>query len=575
MHLTAKLSVIFIGIFIFFALAAVLNATNTDNLFSKDKLSKATQLLEKNIATKGNVLSYESKEYSCKSIPGAVIASTEGMNASWPRDTALVMGTITRFYKEAIEANDSKAIQKYGNYLLNYISFLKVTVPQMPPDHAKFYIDGKKYPWMNQADGPALRIITLYSIAELFIVHPQTIKIDETDKTVNLDKKFVENNFFNLKSKKPEKKLIAYEADFISKNWQKKTIDLWEESSAHHFFSELVQMKACLNAATLANQLNYKKLAAKYVKTSYQICRSLKSFYNYWKYYGIRHNLKKPLGGFHCYTENRKPSQKPFKGTPPKNWYEKWQRGSGLNSSCMLGVIYANMFDDFQKDSMAYKELSKNKNYKKLMKMYQNGEIGILPTSDKVIQTIYHYQNAFTAKSLTQYAKGLDVYNINNEILKNKNNGALVGRYPGDNYNGIDWSKVDIDGNPWLLTTCGLANYYYTLANEYNIIGKIVIPKVDSKTPDVVNFFKQISGNNDIKPGTYAKDTETFNQIIKGLIKNADNIIRTVLAHTEPYDMHMSEQINRDTGKQCSYKNLSWSYSSYLDAYAASPYYKK
>ncbi len=539
-------------------------------IFSTENIKKITGYLEDNIATKTNVFSYKSKDYSCKSTPGAVIASTKGMNAVWARDTALVMGTIVEFYSNAIKTNNKNDIEKYGNYLINYVSFLKKTVPVLPPDHAKFYVNGKKFPWMNQADGPALRVITLAKAAQIFIDTPQTIKVTGTQESIKLDRKFVEDNLFNASSANPESNIIKYEADFISANWQKKTIDLWEESSAHHFFSELVQMKASLVAASLAKQLGQKKVAKKYVKTSYDICESLKSFYHTWKYYGIRHNLSKPSGSFYCYTENKKPSQKPFEGKVPKKWYEKWQRGSGLNSSTMLGVIYANMFPDFQKSSITYRELSKNKYYKKLLKMYNKNSIGVLPTSNKVIQTIYHYQNAFTAKSLTPYAGGLDVYEINSGILKKENYGAVVGRYPGDNYNGIDWSKVEVDGNPWFLTTSGLANYYYTLASEYKIIGEISIPHFKSNTPDVVKFFRQISGNKNIKPGNYAKDSNVFNEIIDGLVRNGDNIMRTVEHLAKPYNMHMSEEINRNTGKECSYDNLSWSYSSYLDAYTAS-----
>jgi glucoamylase len=537
--------------------------------FTSENINKITGYLENNIATNTNVFTYNSKNYSCKSIPGAVVASPKGMNEVWARDTALVMGTIVEFYKNAIKLNNEKNIQKYGNYLINYVSFLNKTVPVLPPDHAKFYIDGKKFPWMNQADGPALRIITLADMAQTFIDSPQTIKIAGAEKSVKLNKKFVEDNFFNSKSIKPENNLIKYEADFISANWEKKTIDLWEESSAHHFFSELVQMKASLVAATLAKQLDQEIIAKKYLKTSYDICQDLKLFYHKWKYYGIRHNLSKPLANFYCYTENKSPSQKPFEGKIPDKWYDIWQRGSGLNSSTMLGVIYANMFPDFQKSSITYRELSKYKDYKKLLNMYKNNNIGILPTSNKVIQTVFHFQNAFTAKSVTPYAEGLDVYAINSEKMKKENYGVLVGRYPGDNYNGVDWSKVEVDGNPWYLATSGLANYYYTLAREYIVVGKISIPGVNTETPDVVKFFRQITGNESIKSGVYVKESKVFNEIINGLVNSGNNIMKAVVHYAKPYNMRMSEQINRNTGKECSYRNLSWSYSSFLDAYAA------
>ena len=42
----------------------------------------------------------------------------------------------------------------------------------MLPDHAKFYINGTKFPWMNQSAGSALWIMTLNLIAQTFINSP-------------------------------------------------------------------------------------------------------------------------------------------------------------------------------------------------------------------------------------------------------------------------------------------------------------------------------------------------------------------------------------------------------------------
>lgn len=534
-------------------------------IFQNSNVDKTISYLEANISSQSNVFhnKEEGKEYT--SIPGCVIAASEGMYASWPRDAAIVMGTITRLYGESVKEKNEKNIQKYGNYLINYVNWLKKTVPQEPADHAKFYIDGNKYEWMNQGDGPALRVITMSQMSDIFMKNPQTV-ITPEGKKINLDKDFVKNNFFGG-GVKPEDNLITYEMDFINKNWNKKTFDIWEESNGYHFFTERVQLKAAICAAVLAKQLGDEKVVHEYLSMAVDLSNDLRTFYQEWFYYGIRHNLKKPLGGYLTYTENKLPSQTPFKGQPPENWYEKWERGSGINSSVMLGAIYADIIPELSSGSDTYKLLSGDTDYMELYNRYKDGRLELVLTSDKIIQTVYHYQNSFVEKGITPYSEGLDVYKVNTISMAKGQKGMLVGRYPGDNYNGIYWAKVDVDGNPWILTTCNLARYYYMLAENYKELGKISIPSVDSKTPDVIKFFRQATADMSLQANkTYSRGDAEFDVIINGLIATGNDIMNNLSQYISD-DMRMSEQIDRNTGKSASYPNLTWSYSSFIDTY--------
>ena len=328
----------------------------------------------------------------------------------------------------------------------------------------------------------------------------------------------------------------------------------------------MLDLNALVRGAVLAKQLGYKNWTSKSLKQAYKIAVNLKSFYQEWKYYGEKHNLSEPQISMKIITELQNSEGKPIKVTD--KWYEDYQRAGGLNTSVILGSLYGNIFDDFQKGSEAYKLLSTYKYYKKLRANLNN--FNFLPYSNEMIQTAYYIRNANVAKTVEPaYALGIDVYKINTKENLVDGFGPYIGRYPSDHYNGLNWSNINVKGNPWFITTAGLARYYYNLAYEYKVMGEIKIPDGKSSTPDVIDFFRQSSGIKNLKPGIYKKGSKKFNKIIIGLIDSGDVMMKSVNKIAEKYDMHMSEQIGRNTGKEVSFQNLSWSYSSYIDTKTA------
>jgi hypothetical protein len=57
-----------------------------------------------------------------------------------------------------------------------------------------------------------------------------------------------------------------------------------------------------------------------------------------------------------------------------------------------------------------------------------------------------------------------DHYPINVADKDNQGIGPLLGRYPGDIYDG-DVAHPSAEDHPWALCTCNFAQLYYTLAN--------------------------------------------------------------------------------------------------------------
>jgi glucoamylase len=100
--------------------------------------------------------------------------------------------------------------------------------------------------------------------------------------------------------------------------------------------------------------------------------------------------------------------------------------------------------------------------------------------------------------------------------------GVAIGRYPEDRYDG----GVNAGGNPWVLLTAAMAQYYYRLAAETGI---------------------------------------------KTNINAGDDFLRRVQYHA-PYDGAFSEQIDRFDGYMTSARDLTWSHSEVLEAFAARPH---
>jgi glucoamylase len=128
--------------------------------------------------------------------------------------------------------------------------------------------------------------------------------------------------------------------------------------------------------------------------------------------------------------------------------------------------------------------------------------------------------------------------------------GPLLGRYPGDTYDG-DMADHILGRHPWALCTCNLAELYYGLANE--IAQSQVVP-IDEFSG---TFFSQIG----VSHQTPVAD------VVSSLQNAGDAMLQAVIYHSD--NLELSEQFDGVSGYEKSVKNLTWSYAAFLSAVRA------
>ena len=201
--------------------------------------------------------------------------------------------------------------------------------------------------------------------------------------------------------------------------------------------------------------------------------------------------------------------------------HQQDHRGGGMDSSIILGVLYGDLNDL---------------------------DIPFSVHDDRVMSSVYFIRNAFTG-----------LYRIN---ISHANQPPLLGRYPNDVYDG----NQSTYGNPWVITTNALAQYYYTLANTYLKLGKI------SVTNNNLLFFKQINPKLVDKEEDilFSVSPSRFYAIINHLIEEGDKTLFAIKRYANCYVdsscFHFSEQIDRTSGQQTSAKDLTWGYATILTA---------
>ncbi|KAG1465956.1 hypothetical protein G6F46_001512 [Rhizopus delemar] len=163
------------------------------------------------------------------------------------------------------------------------------------------------------------------------------------------------------------------------------------------------------------------------------------------------------------------------------------------------------------------------------------------PASDKILATAAAIESAF-----------LKVYSINKDLKTDL--GTAIGRYPEDVYDGYEKSE----GNPWFLATAAYAELYYLAIEEWKQKG-IEINKVNKP------FFERIAP---FDYGTYAPNSDQWQQIISKVSTEADKFLATVQFHQQA-NGSMSEQFNRNTGRMQGARDLTWSHAAFISAVKA------
>ncbi|VVC74781.1 hypothetical protein AQUSIP_00530 [Aquicella siphonis] len=200
---------------------------------------------------------------------------------------------------------------------------------------------------------------------------------------------------------------------------------------------------------------------------------------------------------------------------------QQYYKGGGINSSIILGVLHGDIGQPDDRFGVA---------------------------SERVMSSVYYLRNSFSG-----------LYRIN---IDHAASPPMLGRYPNDVYDG---DQNDY-GNPWVLATNALAQYYYALANVFLKQGKITV------TSGNLLFFQQIDSRLADREAviTQTGDPGRFYSFINALILEGDKTLSRVrqyaVCYTDFSCLHFAEQLDRATGKQTSARDLTWNYASLLAA---------
>jgi glucoamylase len=127
--------------------------------------------------------------------------------------------------------------------------------------------------------------------------------------------------------------------------------------------------------------------------------------------------------------------------------------------------------------------------------------------------------------------------------------GPLLGRYPGDVYDGD--TDALVGDHPWALTTANFAELYYRVAVK--IISSRTVPADSLSAP----FLAQVG----VTSATAPLDAAA------ALRAAGDAMLGAIIYHSDHFEL--SEQFDAFTGYEKSVSNLSWSYAAYLSAVRA------
>jgi len=129
--------------------------------------------------------------------------------------------------------------------------------------------------------------------------------------------------------------------------------------------------------------------------------------------------------------------------------------------------------------------------------------------------------------------------------------GPLLGRYPGDTYDGDVSEPVKVGGHPWALCTANFAELYYRLANAITAAQAVPLDNLSA------NFFSQIG----VGASTPVSD------VVTALQNAGDAMLNALILHSD--HLELSEQFDKTSGFEKSVSDLTWSYAAFLSAVRA------
>ncbi len=442
---------------------------------------------------------------------GAVAASPSKTHPDyyyhWVRDAALVMDEFVTLLEGLRDRSDRNQIK---GILASYVTFSRgnqlTTNLSGGLGEPKFGMDGIPYPyeWARpQNDGPALRAIVMTRFAWSLLGEGR-----------NLNHTWVRQNLYD--GKLPSFTLLKNDLEYVSHHWSDASFDLWEEVYGYHFYTRMVQRRALLDGAILADHLGDGGAAEWYRRQAALLQQDIE------KHWDAKAGLIVPTL---LSNNGLTATQLGELGSGLVAGKEK-----NLDVAVILAILHAGRGDGF-------------------FEVYD----------DRVLSSALKIEEGF----ISEY----DLNKENKSERKEPSLGTAIGRYPEDIYDGYSSSRDPAHptlGNPWILATAAFAELYYKLEKAYLDAGVIRINSTN------IGFFTALMGPRfPLKPNyTYYKGDSGFTSITKQLAVKGDGFLQRIQAHT-PADGRLSEQYNRLTGFMQGAFDLSWSHGSLITAVRA------
>ena len=166
---------------------------------------------------------------------------------------------------------------------------------------------------------------------------------------------------------------------------------------------------------------------------------------------------------------------------------------------------------------------------------------GAIPVTDpKLLATAAHLRRQWGDSSSPSF------YPINGADAA-RGLGPLLGRYPGDEYDGDTTNPVP-GGHPWVVCTANMAELYYRLASALLTDGAVLA------RPLAAPFFADFRASAMTPPADASR----------ALRAAGDAMLRAIIFHSD--GLELSEQFDGATGVEKSVRNLTWSYAAVLSA---------
>jgi glucoamylase len=315
---------------------------------------------------------------------------------------------------------------------------------------------------------------------------------------------------------------IKFDLEYVAHHWQDNTFDLWEEVSASHFFTMMVQRKAMIKGAALASMLGDQTAADFYEQQVKDMSAALEKFYD-----SCKNNVmpSRDYGG---------------SGTAANK--------EDMDVAVYLGALYGGM------DGFSFSA-----------------------TDERVLASVKHIGDVFDQEYVINQKDDAkmpgrlfgrypnDVYNGNGMSQGNPwvlSTAAAAEVHYANGNSHLEYLRA----GKLLYVTYASKQFYLDLVPLIDPKSRDVLQKRFQTLPDpscdVNSEFLRLSGGD--TPSVVVAGDELLH-LGRALMARGDEIMARLMTHV-PADNMLTEQINRNDGYLQGAQHLTWSYATVLAA---------